>query len=103
MLAVERAARGGGVDPLEGRRRSHEPIAAECDTGLRIEQRSKRIRQLRALRTDHALRPSAVVDGVIRLRARNYAELRETWDVGCAQMLRMLDAKAAVARTIFVN
>src|SRR6185295_7042956 len=98
MRAVERAACDRRVDPLERRRRRDEPIAAEGEPRTGIEQRTKGVCAFASLMTNHALRPPAVVDGVIWLDAGDDAERPEASDVGRRDVLRVLDPEAAIAR-----
>ena len=49
---------------------------------------------------DHALGPSPVVDGVIRLHAGNHAQRGEARNVRRREVLRMLDAKSPVTRSM---
>src|SRR5262245_57649318 len=103
MLSIERATRDGGVDALERSRRRDEPVAAERNTRLRIEQRTNRVGQLRTLRSNQTLGPSTVVDCVIRLHACDDVEGREARNVWLAQVLRMFDAEATIACAVLAN
>ena len=55
------------------------------------------------LRADVLLGPPAVVDGVVRLHARDHAQRRKARDVGGCQVLRVLDAEATVARAVLAR
>src|SRR5438105_10938589 len=100
MLVVERPARHGCVNPLERRRRCDRPVAAERQPSAAILERAKCVSGPRALGSDYFLSPTTVVDGMIRLHARNDAKLSEARDISWCDMLRVLDPKAPILFSI---
>src|SRR5262249_14016576 len=67
-----------------------------------VKQRSEGISRPRSFVTDAFLGPAAIVDCVIRLHRSNHFVARETRDVLGAQMLRVLNTKAAIAISVFL-
>ena len=102
MLVVERPARHGCVNPLERRRRCDRPVAAERQPSAAILERAKCVSGPRALGSNYFLSPTTVVDGMIRLHARNDAKLSEARDISWCDMLRVLDPKAPIAIAVLL-
>src|SRR5207253_6234919 len=61
-----------------------------------IQESAKRVSAAGAIMADSSLRPTAVVDCMIRLDGGDHVQLRETVEVLGGHVLRMLDAKTAV-------
>ena len=74
VLAVERAARDGGVDAQQRLQRRDVPVRAEGQHGAGVEQGAEGVGALGALRADALLRPAAVVDGVVGLHGGDDAQ-----------------------------
>jgi hypothetical protein len=68
--------------------------------GTGVQQCAKGIGGLDPLRTNPLVRPSAVVDGVVRLHRRNHSNPGNPSDILPSKMLGMLDSEAAVARAV---
>src|SRR5205085_2153192 len=100
IRAVKRSARDGGVDPLEWSGRRDKPVAPERQPCSSIEQRAERIRALAALMADDFVRPTAVVNRVVGLHARDDTELCEPGNVGWSDVLGVLDTESPVTRTV---
>src|SRR6478672_3247834 len=100
ILVVEGATGDRGVDPLQWRRRRNRPIAAEREPGTGLPERAKCVSRLRAFVADDFLCPPPIIDGVVRLHTGYHAKLPEASDVLWRDVLRVLDAKAAIAGAI---
>src|SRR5438128_12434630 len=61
-----------------------------------IQESAKRVSAAGAIKADSPLRPTAVVDCVIRLDGGDHVQLGETVEVLGSHVLRVLDAKTAV-------
>src|SRR5438105_10513647 len=96
MFAVERGASRRGVHGEHGIERRDIPIGAEREAHAMIQESAKRISAAGAIMADSPLRPTAVVDCMIRLDGGDHVKLGETIEVLGGHVLRMLDAKTAV-------
>src|SRR4029450_13230856 len=99
-LAVERRARDRGVERLHRVERGDVPVGAEREAHARVEERAEGGRRLGALGADAAPGPAAVVDRVVRLDRGDHAERGVAREVARGDVLRVLDAEAAVARAV---
>src|SRR5213592_1010760 len=97
MFAVEGAPRDRRVHPRDGIERCDGPVRAEREPGPRVEQRAKGVGRLDADGADALLHPATVINGMVRLHRRDHAELAEQRNILGAEVLRVLDAEAAIA------
>jgi len=65
-----------------------------------VQEGAEGVGPLQPLGADPLLRPLPVVDGVVRLHGRNHAEARVAREVLRRDVLRVLDARPPVARTV---
>src|SRR5438045_6647894 len=100
MFAIQRPAGHRRSDALQRIERGHRPVRAKRESGAGVEQRAEGVSALDTFFPDALLRPTAIISGVIRLHRCNNPGTPEADHVLRAQMLRMLDAEAAVARAI---
>ena len=103
VLAVERAPRDGGVDAFQRRRRRHKPVAPKRQCGANVQQRAECIGRLTTAGPDDPLRPTAVVDAVVRLHTRDDAKSGKPRNVGGVDMLRVLDAETPIPRPVLAS
>ena len=65
-----------------------------------VQESTERVGAAGAVVADALLRPAAVIDGVVGLHRSNHVQLCESVKVFCRHVLRMFDAKAAIALTV---
>jgi hypothetical protein len=86
--------------PAIGEDRRDIPVGSEDQPGLRIQERAVRIARPAALPADPFLRPASVVDDVVWLHRGDDTQLPEARDVRRPDVLRVLDAEAAVLAAV---
>ena len=100
ILAIERRARHGRVEPEHRIQRRDIPIGAERQAHAVIEKRAKRVGAAGAVMSDAALGPASVVDRVIGLHGGDHVQLREAVEIFGRHVLRVLDAEAAIGLAV---
>src|SRR5262245_56629604 len=100
MFAVQSSPIDRSIDPKQGTARRHRPIGAKGQSGLRVEQGTEGIGAGAAFSANPSLRPTAVINNVIRLHRSNHSQIVAATVVHGTQVLGMLDPETAVARPV---